>query len=305
MGDVLLRAFCFVFLIFLGFILKRVGLFKQGEYRVISKVVLNITLPAAVITSFATYDSPPSLLILVVIGFACNLLMFGVGYITSRGKPAGERAFRMLNYPGYNIGCFTLPFVQSFLGPLGVIATCMFDTGNSMMCMGGSYALTSTILGVGERGTAKGFLKKCVSSVPLDTYVIMLLVSLAKVPVPNAVVTLTSLIGGANGVLAMLMIGMMFEIHFEKAYFKQAAVTLGVRYGFAAVLAALFYFATPFPLVVRQVLAIVVFAPITSVTPVYTEQCGGDGALASFTNSVAILLSVAIITGLLLAMGIG
>ena len=30
----------------------------------------------------------------------------------------------MINFSGYNIGCFTLPFIQSFIGPAGVVATC-------------------------------------------------------------------------------------------------------------------------------------------------------------------------------------
>ena len=59
--------------------------------------------------------------------------------------------FYVFNLAGYNIGCFTLPFAQSFLGPFAVVATCMFDVGNSIMCTGGTYALTSGLVHTGEK----------------------------------------------------------------------------------------------------------------------------------------------------------
>ena len=30
---------------------------------------------------------------------------------------------------------------------LGVVVTCLFDAGNAVMCTGGSYALTSKVVG--------------------------------------------------------------------------------------------------------------------------------------------------------------
>ena len=64
MGEVLVKAAAFVFIIFLGYALKRIGFFTATDYRLISKIVLNITLPAAVITAFANFDMDASLLIL-------------------------------------------------------------------------------------------------------------------------------------------------------------------------------------------------------------------------------------------------
>ena len=62
-----------------------------------------------------------------------------------------QSIFYVFNLAGYNIGCFTLPFAQSFLGPFAVVATCMFDVGNSIMCTGGTYALTSGLVHTGEK----------------------------------------------------------------------------------------------------------------------------------------------------------
>ena len=65
--------------------------------------------------------------------------------------------------------------------------------------------------------------------------------------------------------------------------------------------AALVFFCTPFELVVRQTLCIVCFAPLSSLAPIYTDRCHSDTALASFTNSVSIAVSLIV----MLALGLG
>ena len=82
--------------------------------------------------------------------YLLSVLGGGVIYIVLAwliNKKAGKeaQAFAMLNSCGYNIGNFTLPFVQSFLGPVGVITTSLFDTGNACICLGGAYSVASMV----------------------------------------------------------------------------------------------------------------------------------------------------------------
>ena len=114
----------------------------------------------------------------------------------------------------------------------------------------------------------------------------------------------TNTIGSANGFMAMLMVGTMFEFNPDKSFLREAATILAVRYIAAALFASLFYFVLPFPLEIRQVLAIVAFAPGSAMSPAFTEKLKGNAALASFVGSVSILISVAVITCLLAAMGL-
>lgn len=303
MASVLLKAFAFVFIIILGYLLKRVGFFSKQDYGLVSKIVLNVTLPAAVITSFSDFQMQNSLLIVVLLGLLCNIIPWLISFFAARKKENVEKAFYLINSPGYNIGCFTMPYVQSFLGAFGVIVTCMFDVGNAIMCTGGNYALTSAIT-AGEKNTLSGILKKLFSSIPFDTYVLMLILGFFGISVPEQVASVTSVIGQANGFLAMLMIGIMFEIKMDSRYLKQAAGTLLIRYGSAVVFALLFFFCTPFSLEIRQVMAIAVFSPVTSLAPVFTDKCKGDPALSSFTSSISIIISIAVITALLTVMNV-
>ncbi len=105
--------------------------------------------------------------------------MLAAGYFLARKKSKKEKAFYMMNTSGYNIGAFTMPFVQSFLSPFCMVAACMFDVGNAIMCTGGSYALlSSTLLQEGkQRGRAASFFKKLFSSVSFDAYLLLLVLS--------------------------------------------------------------------------------------------------------------------------------
>ncbi|MCM8709853.1 AEC family transporter [Clostridium sp. SYSU_GA19001] len=301
---VLTKALAFILIIILGYLLKKIGFFEKKDYKIISKIMINITLPAAIITAYDNFKINNSLLFVVLLGFLFNVIMLSLGYFVSKNKEKSTRAYYMLNFPGYNIGSFTLPYVQSFLGSFGVIITCMFDTGNAIMCTGGSYAITSSVTGTEKGGGIKEIAKKLLSSTPFVVYMSLLLTTMLGIRIPKVIISITSVVGAANAFLAMLAIGMMFELNFEMKYFKHIAVTLLVRYIMAAVFSALIYFYMPFSKEIRQVLAIVLFAPIPSLSPVFTERCCGDGSVASVTNSISIVLSIAIITTVLMFMNI-
>ena len=306
MGEVLLKAGSFVIIIVIGYLLKKFHVFGEKDYKVMTTIAVNVTLPAAVITSFAKFERDDSLFLLALLGFGLNFVMIFWGYLASIGKSKEKRAFFMMCCPGYNIGSFTLPFVQNFFGAFGVVATCMFDVGNSLMCSGGSYTIASAAIGGegGEKLGLKAILKRLFTSVPFVTYLTMLIITLLQIKIPEPVVTLSSTIAAANGFAAMMMIGMMFRIEFKKEYFKAVGLNLLIRYLCAGTLSAIFYFFTPFSLAIRQVLAIVVFAPVSALAPAFTEKLKGDAGLASFAGSVSIVISIFIMTVLMVIMHI-
>ena len=304
MGQVLQKALGCIFAIALGYVLKRLGFFQAKEKETIKKITLNITLPAAVITSFAGFQPEAQLYLLILLGLGANLLFLAMGTLLGRNKDKATKVFYMNNCPGYNIGAFTMPFVQNFLGAFGMVVTCLFDMGNSVMCTGGTYALTSAKTGE-SKTSAKAVAKTMLSSAPFDVYCIMIVVALLGLPLPEALISVTSFVGNANGFLAMLMIGMMFEMQFQPQHLKQTGVVLLIRYAGAALLAMLFYFVLPFSLKIRQVLVLLCFAPIPSISPVFTGRCGGDEGLSSFAASISILISIAIMTMLVVTMGLG
>lgn len=304
MGKVLLQAAAFILIMLMAYVLKKVGFFHRQDDQVLSKIMFKITLPASIVVAFSKFQPDGEMLIIVLLGLGANLLLSGLGIFVARKKTPAEKAFHLINFSGFNIGCFALPFVQNFLGPSGIVTAYMFDAGNSIMCTGGTLAWASSFSG-SEKPSLKNWLKKLFSSIPFDMYVLFFALSLLGITLPETVFTFAQPMANANPFIAMFMIGLIFECDFSKGKGKILLINLLVRYGCCSVLALIFYFVLPLPLVVRQVLVLAVFAPISALTPVFTEKTGGDKALAGLINSMSIPISVIILTSLLVAMGLG
>lgn len=297
MAAVLSRAACFMGIILLGWGLRRVGFFKEGDFQVLSKIVLKITLPAAIVFSFADKKMDISMLTVTMLGILCGLIYIGGGFLISAGETREKKAFEILNLSGYNIGNFTLPFVQSFLGPSGVVVTSLFDTGNAVFCLGGAYSVASMVKGESKRISAAQIGKTLLKSVPFDTYLIMTILCFLNIRFPSPIVSFAGIIADGNAFMAMLMIGVGFKLSGDRSQMRMIIKILAARYGVAAVLSAAFYFLLPMPLEYRQTLAILVFAPIASAAPAFTADLKGDIGLSSAVNSISILISICCIVG--------
>lgn len=302
MLQILTRAGSFVAIIVLGYVLKRIGVFKEEDFGVLSKTCIRITLPAAIITSFAGKEIDAGLLVLLFLGIGCGVLYILLGFLLNRKSSKEQRAFEILNLPGYNIGCFTMPFAQSFLGPMGVIATSLFDSGNAFICLGGAFGVASAVKD-GRGFDFKRIIKALSRSVPFVTYLLMVAMNLLRLPVPGMVIECASIIGGANSFMAMFMIGVGFKLTLgDKSQTGQILKLLGIRYGVGTILALIFYFVLPFDIQVRQALVILAFSPIGSAVPPFTAELGGDVGLSSAINSMAIVISICIYVVLLSVM---
>ena len=290
---ILIRAGCFVAIILGGIVLRKKEFLPKESFAVLSKIVINITLPAAIISGNAGKPIDPAMLLVVLVA-----LLAGVGYmliaaLVSRKKSREEQAFRVVNLPGYNIGNFAMPFTQSFLGPLGIVTTSLFDIGNAVVCLGGAYGAASAIK------DGKGFdLKRIVmapfKSIPFLTYLIMAVLNLLALTPPGPIVELAGIVGSANPFLGMLMVGVGFRLSADREKLRTAAELLALRYGWATILAVITYFALPFDLEVRQAMVLLYFSPIGSAIPAFTGRLGGDVGLSSAINSISVVCSIAL-----------
>lgn len=300
MAAILSKAGCFVAMIVLGYCLRAVGFFRAEDFRLLSKIVLRITLPASIVYSFSGKEIDVSMLLVCLLGFGFGIIYIAVGYIVSAGKE--QKAFSVLNLSGYNIGNFTMPFAQGFLGTTGVITTSLFDTGNAFICLGMAYSVAAMIRR-GEKFSLKKILRDLLHSVPFVTYILMATLALLRIHLPQSVTELAGLIGNANAFLAMLMLGVGFRISGDRSQIRTIVKLLAVRFALAAVIALGCFFLLPMGLEIRKTLVILAFSPIASAAPAFTGELGGDTGLSSAVNSMSIVISlICIVTILLILM---
>ena len=301
MLNILIKAGCYIAIIILGIVLRRIGFFKESDFSVLSKIVIKVTLPAALIVNAATRNLEPRLLILVLLGLGGGVIYIAAGWLVSRKADKDTKAFDMLNHSGYNIGLFAIPFTESFLGSTGVMTASLFDVGNAFVCLGGAYGVAAAVKD-GRGFDLRRVLKTLIVSVPFLVHIGTVIMNLLHIPVPGPVVDCARIVAGANSFLAMLMIGVGFKLDLDWNKLGHIGRVLAVRYGIAAVLALCYWFLLPFDRTVRLALVILAVSPIGSAVPGFTEEMQGDAGLSCSINSLSILISIITIVTLLVTM---
>lgn len=304
MNGVLVNVCGFVFIIALSFGLKKIGLLSSEDSGVLSKILLKVTLPMAIISCFQGLEINRFYVASIILGLAINFVAIGVVLLVGRSFPPEKKAFYILNVSGLNIGLCTLPFVQSIFSGDAVAIVCMFDVGNALMCFGVNYIVAMIVSKRAGAINAKEIGKLLFSSMPFVTYLVMTVLCALHISFPEPVYQIAGLMGQANPLLAMMIIGLMFEFKFNRSELKDMAGVIGLRLSIMGVLAWCIYHYFPAPLIYRQVLSAIMFSPILSVAPIFTERCGYNRSVAAALNSIMLPISMVIMGVLFIVLGV-
>ena len=285
--------------------LKHLHVFGERDYKVAQGLVFNLTLPCAIILSFATNKHDMRMLWIVLFGFfACAIPLFVV-YAGSRGDERNYRAFQMLNASGLNLGAFCLPVVQTFMGASAGLPVIMLDIGNATVATAGSLTITRTLLHMDGnfkslplslrlRSIARDFL----GSISFDIYMLMLVFMFLHITIPQPIVTLITPFANANAFCAMAMIGLMMEIPDNHKDKVELAKVIAWRALFGVLIALAAWFLLPFDMRIREIVVLGAFAPITIFSTKFTDSLTGNAKLAGFSLTVTAVISLVVMTAL-------
>lgn len=293
MNPGILRCLTLLFLILLGYLLRRAGILSSADRLSLSRVFMNISMPAVVISSFSVFHYEHSLLALFSLGLLSGFCFAGGLLFAFRRAPASERAFAVTNGSSLSIGSFAIPFLQPYLPPFGLLMVILFDTGNSVMAASGCYVLGSRQLGCsqGLRASVRLFF----SSVPLCTYLAMFALHLLGFHFPAAVYEAASFIGGANPIVAMLIIGLTLNLSVTWPVLRRIAGILSVHYVVALLFGLAVFFLLPLSGLAKSVTVVLLASPMTALAIPFTEKLGLDQDMSAMMSSVSILISIALI----------
>ena len=112
----MMKPMSYVAVIVMGYLLKRIGFLRDRERQTLSRIMINITLPCAIMQAFDGLDAGAGLFLIAGLGLLCAGLPILLVYAMTRGKETRLRVYRMLNIGGYNIGCFSVPLISVFFG---------------------------------------------------------------------------------------------------------------------------------------------------------------------------------------------
>jgi Predicted permeases len=302
MESVLVKSFSFIFIILLGFSLKSLGFFKREDGAFISKIVVNITLPALLISNASNMSLDLMSLSIILFAFISNIIIVIIAKVINRDKESMVQAIAVINTTGFNIGNFAIPFVSSFFNATAILYLCVFDIGNALVSLGGSYAYASSLIEEQKVNPFKMVIKRLFTSIPFMVYLLIFILSLLKITLPELVISTSAMVGQANVFLAMLMMGIMLEIKINKEDINATIKILFSRYLIVTILSLIVYFVLPFPLLAKKTIVLALFSPISSVATVFSLKLGSKSSVPAIVNSISLLISIAIMTLLLIVL---
>ena len=136
------------------------------------------------------------------------------------------------------------------------------------------------------------------STFPFDLYIVLLALALLQVPIPAPIYQLADTVEGANALVVMLMLGILFEVRLDREKRRQVLGIVVTRYTTAAVLSALIVLLLPAPMEQRLVAVGLVCAPISSMATVFCGKLGCDPDVYGTATSLTIPISIAVMLGM-------
>ncbi len=233
--------------------------------------------------------------ILVLLGFFLNLVLVCLGGWLWRRKDPLDQTFFMYCISGYNIGNFSLPFIQSFF-PIAVPFLCMFDIGNSFMISGGTTLLVDHFTRLKKETSLKKIIVALLKILPFTTYLVIFLMKIFSLSFSKTPIAILQLFANANGFLSMLMIGLYLELKIPRKERMTVLQILLGRYLLGILSASLFYFVIPFPPLIKIVLVLLSIAPIPTFAVINSVKSGIAPEVTGFISSISILISLLLMT---------
>lgn len=278
-------------IILAGFLCKKVSLIKESDGEAVSRIIFNLTLPSLVISTFSTMKIDTSLLLVPLISMVYGFFMAGLAVVFFRKESAKNRGMVSMLLPGFNIGLFAYPLVESIWGQEGLKYFGMFDMGNSVIVFGVCYIFASVFASEGTGVDYKGILKKVSRSVPFMSYIITLAVNLSGLHFPGIVLDITKVLSRANMPLSLLLLGVYLSFSFEKSYWVKMGKILALRYISGIIAGVALYFLLPFEPLFRYTMLLGFVLPISMSVIPYSVQFDYDRRFVGTVNNITIVIS--------------
>ena len=302
MVAIIVQALGLFLMIFLGFVLKRIGLLSKADGTTLSVIIVNITLPAVVIVNLAKVSLKIDLVVFILIGFVWSIFQIALAWLLSRKESTKNQQLFMYCASGFNIGNFTLPFVQGF-SPLGVPFLSMFDMGNSIMLCGGTNIVVNRLVGNQTTFEPKKIALQLLRSIPFTCYMLMLILRIFTINLPESLLTMLHPVASANVFLSMFMIGLYLEFRLPKGAMRDVVKLLAMRYGLGfAVITVVFFL--PIPHLYKITLSLLALTPIPLFGVINSVLAGVKEEVVGFASSISFLLSLPLMTIVVLLLGI-
>ncbi|MDP2791137.1 MAG: AEC family transporter [Rectinemataceae bacterium] len=306
MLNALRSIFPIIFMIGLGFVLTKKKWFEGDSSSLISRIVLNIALPAFMVSNLlVSYDKAKLLSMLpgLPVPFVGIWVSFAIAVLLGRifRVKKGRR------------GVFACMFTLSngvFIGvPLNLL---LFGDASLPYSLFYYIANTTTLWTLGSYGIAmdahivSGRPKPSLISLsglrrilspPLLALLFAVVLIVAGITLPKSLLETFRIIGNMTTPLSMIFIGIMIaRVDWKKIHFgADINLVMAGRFLITPLILYLFLRGRDFPLMMKQVLFLQSTMPVLAQTPILAAAYGADSEYAGLGTSISTVLGIVVI----------
>lgn len=295
MADINFVFFLSLSIIGIGFLVKKLNIITEKDGKGIAKLILNVTLPALIFNVISQIELNPDyvFLFIISIGFSLGILAFGM--LVFRDKPNPIKGIALMTIIGYNIGLFAYPLIEGIYGIQGLQYVALFDFGNAFIIFGLGYSIAAIYSPKKEEKEHSidhhYILKKLLTSVPLISYVMAVVLNLMNVQFPIFVVDLIGIISRANMALTLLLLGIYLNFKFEMSEWEIVLKVLVIRYVFGITVGLILFFTLPFNILYRTILLIALILPVGMAVVPFSVEYKYNEKLTGIIVNLSIIFS--------------
>ena len=195
-------------IVVVGYVAGRLGYFENGFDRHLSRLVINITCPALILSSSMSGELPDRRYILPLLGISIltYVVLTAAAWVLSRilTRKVADRGVVAFALVFGNVGFMGYPVVASIFGHQAVFYAAVLNVVNTFAV----FTIGTMMITGGEGSDRERFSKKVLYSTPmLSAYLSMLIVALGIDNIPDYVSQPLTMIGNITVPAALLIIG--------------------------------------------------------------------------------------------------
>ncbi len=220
-------------LIFIGILLRKVGVVKRDEASLFLRLVFYLTMPALVLTNIPATKITPDYFYLPIIPPIIGAILFFVSLLIGKKLKLERKSLGVFIISSLILNtAFVFPFVSMMFKQEGVSRILIFDVGNAIMIFGFAYYQACKY---GRNNPKKkDIYLRFLQSVPLWAILTSVIMNIAGIQLSGPLLNFAKIAGDLTIPLLLISVGVFFEP--KLSYFKVSLIAIIIRMGLGMLL---------------------------------------------------------------------
>ncbi len=220
-------------MIFLGYALKRFDILKAQDSTTLSKIVINVSMPALIFTNLVTANISIDMIILPITSIIVSLICMTIAFLfcKSRGYSKIKTWTLMIASAMMNTGFVGYPITLGVFGNEGLINAIFFDLSTSIIFVVYGMVLVSQF-----GGDRKEVVKSGLSFMPLWAVIFGLIFNIGHIQYGYVLNSALTYLANSTVPLIMISLGLTIDFKGIKDYLNDSLVVSAIRLVIAPVI---------------------------------------------------------------------